>query len=239
MNPQRLPGGHQQLPLHQVQPGDQLGDRVLDLQPGVHLQEEELIGCLRRHQELDRPHTGVPHGLRDGHRALPHPGPGRGVQQHRRRLFNDLLMPPLQAALPLSEVHHRAVRISQHLDLDMPRSGQVPFDEQGVVTESSQGLPAGASDGLGQVPRAVHHPQALAPATSGGLDQHRVADRGGCLGQRVVTTRTATTRQHRNARSRHGRPGADLVAHRLDRASRRADKDQTGAGAGRGEGGVL
>ena len=38
---QRLAGGHAQLPLDQVEPGDRLGDRVLDLQPRVHLHEEE------------------------------------------------------------------------------------------------------------------------------------------------------------------------------------------------------
>ncbi len=36
----------------QVEPGDALGDRVLDLQPGVHLQEVEL--AVGREQELDR-----------------------------------------------------------------------------------------------------------------------------------------------------------------------------------------
>ena len=38
---QPLSGGDADLPLHQVQPGDQLGDRVLHLQAGVHLQEVE------------------------------------------------------------------------------------------------------------------------------------------------------------------------------------------------------
>ena len=44
---QRLTGGDPQLPLDEIQPGDQLGDRVLDLQPGVHLHEEELVGLGR------------------------------------------------------------------------------------------------------------------------------------------------------------------------------------------------
>ena len=43
-DPQRLAGRDAQLLLDQVQAGDQLGDRVLDLEPGVHLQEEELVG---------------------------------------------------------------------------------------------------------------------------------------------------------------------------------------------------
>ena len=39
---QRLARRHPQLPLDKIEPGDRLGDRVLDLQPRVHLHEEEL-----------------------------------------------------------------------------------------------------------------------------------------------------------------------------------------------------
>jgi hypothetical protein len=39
--------------LDEVQPGDELGDRVLDLQAGVHLEEVELLGRAADH-ELDR-----------------------------------------------------------------------------------------------------------------------------------------------------------------------------------------
>ena len=41
---QRLARGHAQLPLHQVEAGDHLGDRMLDLQPGVHLHEPDAVG---------------------------------------------------------------------------------------------------------------------------------------------------------------------------------------------------
>ena len=36
---QWLPQRHPQLPVDQVESGDQLGDGMLDLEPGVHLQE--------------------------------------------------------------------------------------------------------------------------------------------------------------------------------------------------------
>ena len=45
---QRLARGDPDLPLDEVQAGDLLGDRVLDLQAGVHLQEEELLGLRPR-----------------------------------------------------------------------------------------------------------------------------------------------------------------------------------------------
>jgi hypothetical protein len=41
---ERLPGGDAHLPVDEVDAGDHLGDGVFDLQPGVHLHEEELLG---------------------------------------------------------------------------------------------------------------------------------------------------------------------------------------------------
>ena len=51
--------GHLDLQLDQVEPGGQLGHRVLDLEAGVHLHEVEAPG-LGRVQELDRAGVGVP-----------------------------------------------------------------------------------------------------------------------------------------------------------------------------------
>ena len=45
---ERLSAGDPQLPRHQVDPRDLLGHRVLDLDPGVHLDEGEVA---RRHVE--------------------------------------------------------------------------------------------------------------------------------------------------------------------------------------------
>ena len=45
---QLLPRGDADLQLDQVEAGDHLGDRMFDLQAGVHLHEEELVGLGRR-----------------------------------------------------------------------------------------------------------------------------------------------------------------------------------------------
>ena len=59
---QRLAGGDAQLPLDQIQPGDRLGHRVLDLEAGVHLDEVEAARLVE--QELDRAGVLVPGGER-------------------------------------------------------------------------------------------------------------------------------------------------------------------------------
>ena len=84
---------------------------MLDLQPGIHLQEEESIGHCSRHQELHRPGAGVPDRLGHRNRALAHPAPGGGIQHWARCFLDDLLVPPLQTAFALAETHHVAARI--------------------------------------------------------------------------------------------------------------------------------
>ncbi len=94
----QLAGGLADHPLHQVDAGHLLGDAVLDLQAGVHLQEEELLGAGVDH-ELDRAGRGV--ARRPGPCAPPPRcsacrtsgrSPGRG------RLLDHLLVAPLGAS---------------------------------------------------------------------------------------------------------------------------------------------
>ena len=68
--------GHQQLLLHEVETGHQLGDRVLDLQPGVGLEEEE----------ARRRRAGTPRCRRRRSRSpRPPPAPRRAARHGRRR----------------------------------------------------------------------------------------------------------------------------------------------------------
>ncbi len=58
--PEAAPLRDPELKGHEVEPGDGLGDRVLDLQPGVHLEEEELLRRPRTGDEqLDRASADV------------------------------------------------------------------------------------------------------------------------------------------------------------------------------------
>src|SRR5690606_2665601 len=58
---QRLAGCHGDLGLHQVDGGDQVGDRVFHLDAGVHLDEVEVAVAVP--QELDRAGVDVVDGL--------------------------------------------------------------------------------------------------------------------------------------------------------------------------------
>ena len=54
---QGLAAGDAQLPFHQIKPGDQFRDRMLDLQAGVHLQEIKILMAVQH--KLDRARVDV------------------------------------------------------------------------------------------------------------------------------------------------------------------------------------
>ncbi len=77
---ERFAGGDTQLQLDEVQPGDRLGDGMLDLQPRIHFHEIEFAG--RREQELQRAGTLISQRLDRGDRDGAHPRPQ--FARHRR-----------------------------------------------------------------------------------------------------------------------------------------------------------
>jgi copper oxidase (laccase) domain-containing protein len=55
------------------------------------------------------------------HRDLAHLADQLGATPRARRLLHHLLVPPLDRAVALEQVHHVAVLVAQHLDLDVAR----------------------------------------------------------------------------------------------------------------------
>ncbi len=109
---QALPRRDPQLRLDEVDVGDLLGDRVLDLDARVHLDEHVPAGVLPRRveQELDRARVDVAHLPGERH-SVPAQGlPDAPVQSRSRGDLDDLLVPALDGAVPLEEVHGRRRR---------------------------------------------------------------------------------------------------------------------------------
>ena len=134
---ERRAGGDADLLAHQVDAGDRLGDRMLDLQAGVHLDEEELAVLV---QELDGADAevaelahGVDHDLADPVALL-------GVEGGRGGLLQHLLVAALQRAVALAQMHDVAVAVGDHLDLDVARLAEVLLQIDRVVAEGGLGL---------------------------------------------------------------------------------------------------
>ena len=239
---QRLPGGHAQLPLHQVLPGDGLGDRMLHLQPGVHLHEVEapiLVAALLD-DEFHRAGAHVTDGLRRRYRRRAHLG--ATLRRHARGggFFQHLLVAALDGAVALEEVDRTAQAVAEHLDLDVARARDVALYQHMVITKAGLGLALAAGQRGGEVFRALHAPHALATTAGAGLDEHGVADAVGlALQQRGVVVLPVVARHQRHASLLHQGLGRGLAAHVADGRGRRADEDQPGVSTGLGEVFVL
>ena len=120
---QRLARGDADLLLDHVDAGHHLGDRVLDLDARVHLHEVEAAVLVE--QELDRPGVGVADRARDARSPRrPSPCAAPASSADRGRFLEDLLVPPLDGALALAEVHDVPEVIGEDLDLDVARRGR-------------------------------------------------------------------------------------------------------------------
>ena len=136
---ERLAGRDPHLRLHEVDVGDLLGHRVLDLDARVHL-DEDVVALAGR--------AGTPRCRRCGSRsrwanatASAHiRSRSSRVEVRRRRDLDDLLVPALHRAVALEEVDHVARAVGEDLHLDVPRVDDGLLDEHGRVAEGALGL---------------------------------------------------------------------------------------------------
>ncbi len=166
---QRLAEGDAQLPLDQVEPGDHLGHRVLDLQPRVHLHEIE--AAVGMGDELDRARADVADRLRRFDGGLPHRGSALGGHAGRGRFLEHLLVASLHRAVALEQVDAVAQAVGEDLDLDVARLQHVLLDQDAVVAERALRLALARGERSGEVLALVDPAHALAAAAGARLDQ--------------------------------------------------------------------
>ena len=171
---QRCACGDGELPLDQIEAGDRLGHRVLDLEARVHLHEAE--GAVAGDDELDGAGIDVADRASGAHRGSGHRGTGGRIDERRRGFLDDLLVAALHRALALEQVHAAAVLVAEDLDLDVARPFEEPLEQQASVAEGALGLGAGRGQRIGNLFRGPHDAHALAAAARDGLDQQREAD---------------------------------------------------------------
>ena len=235
---QRLAAGDAQLPFHQVEPGDHLGDRVFHLQAGVHLQEVKIL--LRVHDELDRARIDVVGGARQVAGGLAHALAQFRTDRGRGRLLDHLLVAPLDGAFALAQVDDIAVAVGQHLDLDVARLLDVALDKDARVVEGLLRLLAAGGQGRLHVLGLADDAHALAAAACGRLEQDRVAHLLGDLqGLGLVPDGLDVAGNDRHAGILGQLLAGDLVAHDVHRLHRRTDEDHAGGLHRAGELGVF
>ncbi|MCO5556197.1 hypothetical protein L7F22_009742 [Adiantum nelumboides] len=87
---------------------------------------------------------------------------GRG-EERGGCLLDELLVAALLRAVPQPDDLHRAVRVGQHLGLDVPGPVEEPFDEALAASERRGGLADGAGERLRDAGGVAHHLQAAPP----------------------------------------------------------------------------
>ena len=168
------------LRLDDVDAGDLLGHRVLDLDTRIDLDEVEFSGCGVL-QELDRAGTDIVRGRRDLQRVTAQ-ALALGLRQVRGgRALDHLLVTPLDRAVPLEEVDAIAVRVAQHLHLDMPCLLDQLLEIDLVLAEGSLRLALCLRHIAQQRIGIADHAHAAPAAAPRRLQHHRVAD---LLGER-------------------------------------------------------
>ena len=222
----RLPGGDPELLPHQIHAVDQLGHRVLDLDPGVHLEEVE--AAVRGEEELAGAGAEVAHCLGRGDGSRAHPLADLRRDRDRGRLLHQLLVPALDRALALAQVHG-ALPVGEHLDLHVAGRENELFQVHAGIAEGLPRLRRGGLQRRLQLLGLVHHPHALASAAGRRLHQHGVAELPRQRERRAqVAHRLLPARHDRNVGLPHPPPGLGLVAHGPDGGGGRADEDETG-----------
>ncbi len=223
---------------HQVDAGDLLGDGVLHLDTGVHL--DEVVVALLVHQEFHGAGGDVADALGDLDRVLV-----EGVQGGLRHApgggeLHHLLIAALEGAVTLADVVDVAVLIRQDLHLDVLRLHQEFFNENVVVAEGLFGLALHQLEGGLDLLRGVA-PAHTASAAAGG----RLQDDGKAEANRLfqcfvpILQRFSAAGDDGHAAGDGRGLGGQLVAHLIQHLGGRPDEGDARRVAGAGEGGVL
>ena len=149
-------------------------------------------------------------------------------------------MTSLDRAVAFAEVNDVAVRVGEHLDLDVARILQVALDVDRRIREVRPPLAPGRLERALDLLGRANDLEAFTASTRGGLDRNRpaelVAEPEDFLG---AGDRLSRSGDDRDACGLHPLPRCDLRAHHLDCLRRRADPDEPRLLDCTGEGHIL
>ena len=170
-----IPLGDEDLGADEIDAGDALGDGVLDLDAGVHLDEEPVV-LIHVVEELDGAGVVVADACGELGGGVAEVLPHDGIEVHGGSDFDDFLVAALDGAIALVEVDDVAVLVAEDLDFDVLGALDVALEEDGGVAEGVLGFGTGLGEEAGELGRFFDDAHAAPAATEGGLDDEREAD---------------------------------------------------------------
>ena len=132
--------GNADLLENQVNVGDHLGHRMLDLNACVHLNEVEFAVLIQEFDGADTEILDLAHCLGD---RLADRLARAGIERGRGAFLPDLLVTPLQGAVALAEMDGISMAVTEHLNLDVAGALEIFLDIDCVIAERGLGLGAG------------------------------------------------------------------------------------------------
>src|SRR5690554_5420763 len=192
----------------------------------VHLNEVELTVLVEELKSASTPIADVQTGLDAG---VVNEAAGFRIDIRRRGLFQNFLVAALHGAIPVTQVNGIALAVGKYLNFHVARPLQELFQINGIVTKGGLGFCLGNMDGVEQGCFCINHLHATTTATSGSLDDDRIADllsnTQGFL--RVLTDRPVGTGYGGHTSLTHGLEGGHFVTHQPDHVRGWADEGKT------------
>ncbi len=234
------PCGDQDLALHDVDAGHLFGDRVLDLNPRIDLDEIK-VSRVGVDEKLDGSRVLVAQLPADGERRLAQFLADFGIQIGSRRDLDNLLMPPLDRTIPLEEMDEISVQVAQQLDFDVAGAAGCTFPETRPRSRrppATRAAPARTRAANSSGARTTRMPRPPPPFDALMMTGNSIfwAARSPSAG---VAHGLPAAGEDRNSRALRDGAGGDLVAQLLQEFRPRTDEDDAGLFAGPGEIGIL
>src|SRR5881396_603053 len=220
------PAGDAELLADDVDPGDHLGDRMLDLHASVHLEEVE--AAVRPEQELDGAGIVVVDGAGQAERGASHLLPAGPVHGGRGCLLHELLAAAQQRALALAKMESVTVMIGEELDLDVTSAGEEGLEVDSPAAEHSLPEPGGGGVGALEPRRIVQDGHADPAAPGGRLEDDGIAELVGEAARVVQALDGFCARQQGHPRVGGDTPRRHLVAHQGDAGAARPYEREAG-----------
>ena len=223
---QLFAGCDPQLPLHDIEASDFLRHRMLDLQTGVHFEEEDVLGLGINH-ELHRADRIISDAGRELQRVAVKRVAGLFGQVRRGSFLKQFLIVALNRAISLEEMHEIAVLVAKDLNLDVARPLDQLFDQQAAITERGLRFATRRDQRVAQSGDIMNRPHPFAPAASRRFDHYRQADALRFRGETFIALVFAIVARRDRHACRDSQPfGFDLRSHRGDGLDTRPDPDE-------------
>src|ERR1700730_4692309 len=220
---QFLAGGRSDHLFDEIDAGNKLGHRMLDLQPRVHFEEIEIF--VFANDKFDRAGRIIVDRFCQRNRPFAQLAARFLVDEGRGSFLDYFLMAALDGTFTFAKMDDVSVLVAQYLNFDVARIGDKFFDEHPAFAESGFRLRPRADKIFRDLLARGDDAHPPAAAAGGVLDHHRIADDIGDL-------RSLRYVVDDDGGSRHGRDTCrlseflrfDFVAHRLDGLRVRADE---------------